>query len=294
MEDLRNIARIFTIPLDFINKYFKALLFLFIVLFVMLASVDEGESNPPNVAKLHITTPIYESESFAQAVKKIKENKNIKGVLLVIDSPGGLVGASIEIADMVKDLAQRMPVIAYAQGLMASGSYYAGMYANEIYANRGALIGSVGVIFSGVNIEELMQKVGIKEQSIKAGAFKEIGTMTRQWSEEERQFLDGLLQEQYHMFYTDVLQARGEKLKSKDNHDFAEGKVFSANKALELGLIDKVESMQGAINALQQKVGVDKLIWLEKDKLETYMDKLFDGMSSKILSFSIPSLKATL
>ncbi|BDB66812.1 endopeptidase IV [Helicobacter cinaedi] len=294
MEDLRNITRIFTAPLDFINKYFKVLLFLFVVLLVIFAGGDESENNPPNVAKLHLTMPIYESESFAHAVKKIKENENIKGVLLVIDSPGGLVGASIEIADMIKDLAQKMPVIAYVQGSMASGSYYVGMYANEIYANRGALIGSVGVIFSGVNIEELMQKVGVKEQGIKAGAFKEIGTMTRKWSEEERQFLENLLQEQYTMFYSDVLQARGEKLKSKDYHDFAEGKVFSASKALELGLIDKVESMQGAMEALRQKVGVDKLIWLEKDKFETYMDKLFDTMSSKILSLSIPSLKATL
>ncbi len=294
MEDLRNITRIFTAPLDFINKYFKALLFLFVVLLVIFAGGDESENNPPNVAKLHLTMPIYESESFAHAVKKIKENENIKGVLLVIDSPGGLVGASIEIADMIKDLAQKMPVIAYVQGSMASGSYYAGMYANEIYANRGALIGSVGVIFSGVNIEELMQKVGVKEQGIKAGAFKEIGTMTRQWSREERQFLENLLQEQYAMFYSDVLQARGEKLKSKDYHDFAEGKVFSANKALEIGLIDKVESIQGAMEALRQKVGVDKLIWLEKDKFETYMDKLFDTMSSKILSLSLPALKATL
>ncbi|TLD93974.1 signal peptide peptidase SppA [Helicobacter magdeburgensis] len=267
---------------------------MFVVLLVIFAGGDESENNPPNVAKLHLTMPIYESESFAHAVKKIKENENIKGVLLVIDSPGGLVGASIEIADMIKDLAQKMPVIAYVQGSMASGSYYAGMYANEIYANRGALIGSVGVIFSGVNIEELMQKVGVKEQGIKAGAYKEIGTMTRKWSVEERQFLENLLQEQYAMFYSDVMRARGEKLKSKDYHDFAEGKVFSANKALELGLIDKVESMQGAMEELRQKVGVDKLIWLEKDKFETYMDKLFDTMSSKILSLSIPSLKATL
>ena len=117
--------------------------------------------------------------------------------------------------------------------------------------------------------------------------------MTRKWSVEERQFLENLLQEQYAMFYSDVLQGEG-KLKSKDYHDFAEGKVFSANKALELGLIDKVESMQGAMEALRQKVGVDKLIWLEKDKFETYMDKLFDTMSSKILSLSLPSLKATL
>ena len=73
---------------------------------------------------------------------------------------------------------------------MASGSYYAGMYANEIYANRGALIGSIGVIFNGLNIKEMLDKIGIKEQGIKAGSYKEVGTSMRQWSEEEKLFLE--------------------------------------------------------------------------------------------------------
>lgn len=82
MEDLRNITRIFTAPLDFINKYFKALLFLFVVLLVIFAGGDESENNPPNVAKLHLTMPIYESESFAHAVKKSKKMKILKACCL--------------------------------------------------------------------------------------------------------------------------------------------------------------------------------------------------------------------
>ncbi|MCX2716758.1 signal peptide peptidase SppA [Helicobacter sp. MIT 21-1697] len=294
MNDLRNIARIFTAPLDFINKYFKALVFIFIVLLIIAPSNDEDTSHSPNLAKLYLTMPIYESESFAAQIEKITKNKNIKGVLLIIDSPGGAVGASIEIADMIKALAQKMPLIAYVQGSMASGSYYAGMYANEIYANRGALLGSIGVIFSGFNIEDLMGKIGIKEQGIKAGTYKEVGTMMRQWNAEEKQFLENLIQEQYTLFYQDVIKARSSQLTSTDYHEFAEGKIFSAQKALQLGLIDKIGSMQEAVAALQQRTGVKEVIWLKKDKFEAYMDKFLDSASSKILSLSAPKLKTSL
>lgn len=294
MNDLQNIARIFTAPLDFINKYFKVIVFLFIAFLILAPDIDKSDSVSPNLAKLYLTTPIYESESFAAQIEKITKNKNIKGVLLIIDSPGGTVGASIEIADMIKSLAQKMPVIAYTQGSMASGSYYAGMYANEIYANRGALIGSIGVIFNGLNIKEMLDKIGIKEQGIKAGSYKEVGTSMRQWSEEEKLFLENLLQEQYELFRKDVIKARGSRLKVVDYREFVEGKVFSAHKALQLGLIDKVGSMQEAVATLQQHTGVKEAIWLKKDKFEVYMDKFLDSASSKILSLSAPKLKTSL
>ena len=294
MDDLRNIAKIFTLPLDFINKYFKVFVFL-TILALILASGDESEvSSEANLAKLYLNTPIFESESFQAQIERIRKQPNIKGVLLVINSPGGAVGASIEIADMIRELNEELPTIAYVQGSMASGSYYAGMYASEIYANRGALIGSIGVIFSGVNIKELMDKVGIKEQGIKAGEYKEVGTMSREWSEKERAFLDALLHEQYEMFYTDVIKARGKKLKSIEPSEFAEGKIFSAQGALELGLIDKVGTMGEAIEALMLKSGVKEPVWLKRDKLETYLEKILDEASMKLFSHALPSLKMSL
>lgn len=276
------------------SKYFKSLIFLLILFLLFAPQSDENSLNPPNLAKLYLTMPISESESFEAQIQKITKNKSIKGVLLVIDSPGGAVGASIEIADRIKTLDEKIPVVAYVQGSMASGGYYAGMYAREIIANRGALIGSIGVIFNGYNIEDLMQKVGIKSQSLKAGSYKEIGTITRQWSAQEKEFLDHLLQEQYEMFCQDVMKARDSKLTSKDFHTFAEGKVFSAHTALQLGLIDKVGSMQEAIEILKQISNVEEEQWLKKDKFEEYINKMFDSMSAKLLSLSAPSLKASL
>lgn len=286
------LGKIITAPLDFITKYFKSLVFILILVLLFAPNNNEDTMNPPNLAKLYLTTPIFESESFEAQIARIKKNKSIKGVLLVIDSPGGSVSASLQVADMIKELSEEMPVVAYVQGSMASGSYYAGMYANEIYASRGALIGSIGVIFSGYNVQLLMDKLGIKEQNLKAGKFKEVGTSMRKWTEEEHQYLEQLLQEQYTMFWQEVLNVRKKQLASKNYEDFAEGKIFTAHNALSLGLIDGISSKSEAILKLLELSKVENPVWLKKDRIEDYMDKIFDSASLKILSLAIPSLKA--
>lgn len=172
--------------LRFINENFKAIVLVLVVLLVV-GSMQDTPTQQPNLAKLYLTTPIFSASSIESQIQNIKKNPSIKGVLLVIDSPGGSVSASIEVADLIKELGQDMPVVAYVQGSMASGSYYGGMYASEIVANRGALIGSIGVIFSGYNIAHLLENLGIQEQVLKKGEYKEIGTMSRQWSVQERE-----------------------------------------------------------------------------------------------------------
>lgn len=267
---------------DFINTYFKVVVLLLVVFFFIGIAGDDMEQEEPNLAKLYLNFPIYESESFRTQVESIMKNKHIKGVLLLIDSPGGAVGASIEIADMIKELSEQMPVIAYTQSLMASGSYYAGMYAQSIYANRGALVGSIGVIFATPNLSGAMERLGIAMQGASAGEYKEIGTMTRQWRAKEQQFIQELTNEQYKMFYTDVLAARAGRLKTTNPSEFADGKILSAAHAKELGLIDHVGSMNDAINALKSASGVTEPIWLKKDKMEAFMDSIMDKAATKI------------
>lgn len=275
--------------LRFINENFKAIVLVFVVLLVV-GSMQDTPTQQPNLAKLYLTAPIFSATSIESQIQNIKKNPSIKGVLLVIDSPGGSVSASIEVADLIKELGQDMPVVAYVQGSMASGSYYGGMYANEIVANRGALIGSIGVIFSGYNIAHLLENLGIQEQVLKKGEYKEVGTMSRQWSAQEREFLDNLLSEQYAMFVNDVKAARGEKL-SQDSQAFAQGKIFSAKTALQLGLIDKIGSLQEATEILKEKAHVDEVVWLKKSKIDSYVEQFQDSLISKVLSLGVPSLR---
>ncbi len=277
--------------LDFINKYFKIFVLFIIIILVIILSIDTDIEENPNLAKISLNFPIYESDSIAQQIEEVLNNKDIKGVLLLVDSPGGGVGASIEIADMIKELSEKIPVIAYTQSLMASGAYYAGMYANSIYANRGALIGSIGVIFSSPNIEEAMKYIGVKMQGFSAGEYKEIGTITRTWNKNEKDFIEKLVMEQYKMFYSDVLLARKGKMNTNDPTKFAEGKVFSAKSALELGLIDKIGSMNDAIEELKRISHVDEAIWLKKDKIDMLFDKIIDKSTLKLQSLVTPSMK---
>ena len=275
--------------IGFINANFKALVLILVVLLVF-GSMQNVEVEKPNLAKLYLNTPIFSANSIEFQIQNIKKHPSIQGVLLVIDSPGGSVSASIEVADMIRELGKDLPVVAYVQGSMASGSYYAGMYASEIVANRGALIGSIGVIFSGYNIAQLLENLGIQEQVLKKGAYKEVGTMSRQWSEQEREFLDSLLDEQYAMFVDDVKQARGHRL-VQDSEAFAQGKVFSANTALKLGLIDTIGSLHDATEILKERANVSNAVWLKKGKVDSYLERLEDSLMSKILSLGAPNLR---
>lgn len=278
MEQISKIFKLITIPLDFLNKYFKLLVLLVFILLIAGLSQEESPKKA-NLAKLYLRGPIYESESFEKQIEEIKKNPNIKGVLLIIDSPGGSVGASIEIANMIKDLRDSMPVVAHVEGAMASGSYYAGMYSDKIIANRGSLIGSIGVIFNGYNIKPLLDKIGIKEQSIQEGEYKTIGTFTREWSPKEREYLQGFLKKQYNLFVNDVLEARS--LSNTDPKVFAEGKVFVASEALKLKLIDEVGSRSQAIKELSDIAQVSNPIFMEKSKT----DQLIEKLNSASLSF---------
>ena len=134
------------------------------------------------------------------------------------------------------------------------------------------------MIFAGGNIEELLNKIGYKPTVLKAGEYKEIGTAFRAWSEKEREFLQNLINEEYAIFVSDMIEARG--LKKEDSAKFAEGKVFSAKSALELGLIDALGSQNDAIEELKALSKVKEQRWLEKNKIDSFMDKLIESSAS--------------
>lgn len=260
--------------LDFITKYFKTFVFLFIVVLIMASSHKPTQT--PNLAKIYLKGTILDSENLRLQIEEIKKYPSIKGALLIIDSPGGAAGASIEIADLIKDLTKSMPVVTHTESTMTSGAYYAGIYASRIYANRGSLVGHIGVIFNGANIQDLIKKLGIQSQTLSAGEFKEAGAlMTRAWSEKEKKYMQQVINNTYDMFVLDVANAR--KLNIADSHKFAQGQIFNAKKAKDLGLIDGVCSRDEAISTLKDLSGVTQAKWLEKTRFETYMESLMQS-----------------
>ena len=226
--------------LDFITKYFKTIVFLAIMYFIF---VDTNESltdtnSFANLQKIELSGPILDVSKTLEDIEKVKLDKNIKGVLLLVNSPGGAVAPSVELAYAIKELKQIKPVVVYASGVIASGSYYASIWANKIIANPGSMVGSIGVIMQGVNAEELMSKIGVSTQTVKAGKFKESGTPTRKWTDFEEKQLQSVIDDTYNMFISDVAEAR--KLDVKNHTQFADAKIFTSKQAKEVGLVDGI------------------------------------------------------
>jgi len=271
----------------FINNYFKALIFLLILFFVF---APNSKIKEPNLASIDIVGTILDTGEILESLEKARLDSNIKGVLLYIDSPGGSLSPSVELAMAVKRLKESKKVLAYAAGNMASGSYYAGVNADTIVANPGAFIGSIGVIMQGANVENLAKNLGVSEQVVKAGEFKEAGTFTRSWSKEERESLQGLVNDAYMLFVSDVAAARNLDVNKKD--EWANARVFLAHNALKMGLIDSLGSYFDAQDALVHLSMVDEPIWQEKPAIEKIMDKFTkQGINSLFSAFFETKLK---
>lgn len=278
--------------LDFVTKYFKTIVFFTIVYFLFFSSNDEElmSNNFANLQKIDLIGQIVDPTKVLENIEKAKNDTNIKGVLLFVNSPGGAVAPSIEIALAIKELQELKPVVVYASGTIASGSYYASIWANKIVANPGTIVGSIGVIMQGFDASELLQKVGVQTQTVKAGKYKESGTITRKWTDFEQKELQDLINSTYNMFVLDVATARNLNIKNQQN--FADAKVFTAQMAKDVGLVDEVSNITFAKNSLIELSQVEKAVWKKEDKFEKFMDKFLTETISKIVMSFSSSLKA--
>ncbi|MDX9900137.1 MAG: signal peptide peptidase SppA [Aliarcobacter sp.] len=281
-----------TAILDFITKYFKTIVFLTIMYFIIVPS-DENlvDSNiHANLQKIELSGPIMDVSKTLEDIQKAKEDKNIKGILFVVNSPGGAVAPSVELAYAIKELKEIKPVVVYASGVIASGSYYASIWANKIIANPGSMVGSIGVIMQGVNVEELMQKIGVSTQTVKAGKYKESGTPTRKWFDYEEKQLQSVIDDTYNMFISDVASARN--LDVKNHNLFADAKIFTSKQAKEVGLVDEVATLSYAQNSLINLSKVENPVWKKEDKFEKFMNKLISEAVTNISMNFVSGLKA--
>ena len=256
--------------IKWIGQHFMGMLFLLIA-FVVLMPTSSTQLRPANLQEIQLVGPLMTADALLTEIEHVQKDPKIKGVLLNINSPGGAVPPSIEIAYAIKALKKHKPVVAYASGIMASGSYYASIYANTIIANPGSIVGSIGVIMESANIEELMDTIGVKTQIGRQCKYKEAGTPTREWTADERAELERLTKDTYELFIKDVANARGLDINNSKN--YADAHIFSAKRAKEAGLIDRVGVKSQAKAEVEKLAKVTKPSWKEKDKLESFMEQ---------------------
>ncbi|EAI2737268.1 signal peptide peptidase SppA, partial [Campylobacter jejuni] len=283
MQILKSFFKALGCGIKFINTYFKTFVLLLIIIWILIPSANSS-SNLANLERIDLKGEIFDSSAVLEKIINAKNDSNIKGVLFVIDSPGGAFAPSMELALAIKDLKIKKPVLVYASGTMASGSYLAGVGANKILANPASFIGSIGVIMQGADLSGLANKLGIKEQTIQAGEFKSAGTFARAWNENERNFLQGLIDQSYDLFTGFVAKERALDLNKKDQ--WANARVFLAAKAKELGLIDGLSNYENAKKELEKLANVSNPVWKEEDKIDKFLNRL-EGQASSLISKSL-------
>jgi protease-4 len=286
MQFIKNIFSPILATMKFIQEHFKAMIFLLIV-FLIFAPTSDKDLTPNNLQQINLFGPIMEASEVVEQIDEAAKNHLIKGILLNVDSPGGAVAPSIEIAYAIKRAKELKPVVVYASGTIASGSYYASIWANEIIANPGSMVGSIGVIMQGADVSELMNKVGIKSQSVQAGKYKKVGASDREWTEYEKNELNKVIYGTYDLFTSDVATARGLDINKRDS--FANAHIFTAHQAKEVGLIDTIGVAYDAKNRLSELSGVAQPKWNEEDKFDKLMKKI-SAQTAVTLHTYFPSL----
>lgn len=243
---------------------------------------------------IKIEGTIVESESTIEKIVKYRKNEGIKAVILRINSPGGVVAPPQEIYQEVKKTSQEKPVVVSVESIAASGGYYIACAADLIVANPGTLVGSIGVMIPIENIEELLQKVGLKSRIIKSGKYKDIGSMTRPMTPEEEAILQELIDDTYNQFVDAVAEGRG--MNREEVLKIADGRIFTGTQAIKLGLVDKLGNLQDAIEIAAGMVGIEgepKVIYPKKEK-PSILDFIFEEVAKSVARVVESSLRGVL
>jgi protease-4 len=218
----------------------------FFVLIGLISRMDDWSfKTGDKVAVLPITGLIADSESTIDQLKKFAKDDSVKAIVLRINSPGGGVGPSQEIHEEVKKLNGKKVVVASMGALAASGGYYIACAAQKIYANPGTITVSIGVIMQFVTVKDLIEKIGLKGMVVKSGAFKDIGSPLREMKAEERDLLQGVIDNVHSQFIVAV--AEGRKMERESVAKLADGRIFSGEQAKSLGLVDALGNLEDAV-----------------------------------------------
>ncbi|NJK42040.1 MAG: signal peptide peptidase SppA [Acaryochloridaceae cyanobacterium SU_2_1] len=232
------------------------------------------------------------------ALKTIEE-KGYPALLLRIDSPGGTVVDSHEIYSALMRLREKVKIVASFGNISASGGVYIGMGAEHIMSNPGTITGSIGVILRGNNLEGLLDKVGVSFKVIKSGPYKDILAFDREITEPERQILQDLIDSSYNQFVQTV--ADGRHLEVEAVKQFADGRVFTGEQALALGLVDRLGTEEDARRWVAELAGLDpdkaKCNTIEEDK--PFWSRFLPGsrgadQQAELVSFMSPAMRARL
>lgn len=231
--------------------------------------VREGNTSG-QIALLEISGPIinsgeegffasggYNHQSFLNGLNAAMTDRQVEGIIISVDSPGGGVLESAEIHRLVEEAqsVHEKPVFVSMGGMAASGGYYIAAPAERIFAHPQTLTGSIGVIMSSINVSELLENIGVEENVYKSGPYKDILSPTREPLEEEDEIIQAIVDEYYQEFVDIIADGRG--MDEDRVRELGDGRIYTGRQALEEGLIDDLGSIDDVIDEMQAHLGAN-------------------------------------
>ena len=222
--------------------------FLLVLVFRLGAISNNSSIDSPGkkVGIIKISGPIIVSEQINSKLEKFKNRNDISAIVLRIDSPGGLVAPTQEIFEKVKSVREVKPIVSSMGTVAASGGYYIALGSDSLIANPGTIVGSIGVIMNYPIATELLDKVGIKFETVKSGGLKDVGSYSREVTEADRRHLNEMVSNMHNQFISAVEENRD--IDRSELIKLADGRVFTGLQSKNLGLVDMLGTFDDAIN----------------------------------------------
>jgi len=218
-----------------------------------------------------------------EALQKAEKDDDIAGLIVRINSPGGTVTASDIIHHDITEFKKkkRIPVLASIIGVGASGGYYVASAADEIIASPTAITGSIGVLLMKFNVEGLMGKIGVEEQTVKSGDKKDILSPFRKATPEEVKLAQDIIDQLYGRFLDIVMARPSNKLSREQLKKLADGRIYTAVQAQEAGLIDRTGYLDDAIADITKRLGLANARVVTYYRPGSYKGSIYAGSMEK-------------
>lgn len=251
---------------------------------------DRSQTGPERIALISITGPIIDPAQTLAWIRKVEHNPIVKGALLRVDSPGGGAAASQEIYDALLRISRKMPMTVSMGATAASGGLMVSMAGERIFANPSTITGSIGVRMDIPQLQGLMSKLGIGQETLVTAPYKDAASYTHPMTPEDRAYLQGVIMNMHRQFVAIV--AKGRHMKQEEAEKLANGKIYTGEQALELGLVDEMGGQEAAHAWLAQKTGIplERALLVRPANRGRWLDKLM-ALGSAI-GFDLDSLLA--
>lgn len=252
-----------------------------LVLAVVMASRGpDGLAFGDRIALVDVDGVIADDEALLEDLQRFRRDASVKGYVISINSPGGVVGPSQSVYREIRRIRDEdeVPVVAAIGAVGASGGYYVALAADTILALPGSITGSIGVMMEFPNVSGLMDRVGVGVEIVKSSQHKDMGSPFRPMSESDRELLRNMIDDVYDQFVEVVSEERG--LALDEVRSLADGRILSGRQALERGLIDGIGNVQDALAVAGRMAGLGerpRVVRPPEEDVISLLDLLLQG-----------------